>query len=121
LIAVRLQLGAHGAAGSPGLARASAEHAEQVLHVVAVFVRQHVGLSERATARAEARSQLVEEAEIDVDVLVERAVERPDLGAGRTTARVGRTAEEDGLRETVAAAAGGEFGPPVALHAVDVT
>jgi hypothetical protein len=40
-------------------------------------VREHVGLGERPAGRAEARAQLVEERKVDVDVLVDRAVERP--------------------------------------------
>ena len=43
--------------------------AEQVLHVVAVLVRDHVRLRERPTARAELRLELVEEAEVDVHAL----------------------------------------------------
>ena len=49
--------------------------------MVAVLVRDHVGLGERARPRRRtAIVQLVEEAEVDVDVLVGRAVERPDVG-----------------------------------------
>ena len=59
---------------------------EQVLHVVAVLVRDDVRLRERPALRAELRLQLVEEAEVDVDALVARAVERPDVGGGRAAA-----------------------------------
>ena len=45
--------------------------------MVAVLVREDVRLGERPAARAELRLELVEEAEVDVDVAVARAVERP--------------------------------------------
>jgi hypothetical protein len=47
--------------------------------VVAVLVCDHVRLHERRHVDTEARLQLVEEAEVDVDELVRRAVERTDL------------------------------------------
>jgi hypothetical protein len=47
-------------------------------------VGEHVRLGEGAAAGAEARPQLVEEAEVDVDVLVGRAVERADVLVART-------------------------------------
>src|SRR5215213_2502182 len=50
----------------------------QGLHVVAHLVREHVGLREVAR-RVEARGQLAEEAEVDVDLAVGGAVERPCL------------------------------------------
>ena len=61
--------------------------AQQVLDVVPVLVREDVGLGERATLGAEARAQLVEEAEVDVDRLVGRAVERADRGASPRRSR----------------------------------
>ena len=61
------------------------QDAEHVLHVVADLVREHVGLREIA-GRAEALAQLVVEAEVDVEVLVGRAVERPGRGAGKPQA-----------------------------------
>ena len=82
-VAVGLELGPHGPAGGPGPAP-GLERAEQVLDVVAVLVGDDVGLGERPTGGPEARAELVEEAEIDVDVPVGRAVERPD---GRASPR----------------------------------
>src|SRR5262245_3512118 len=52
---------------------------------MAVLVREDVRLGERAAARAELRLELVEEAEIDVDVAVLRAVEGAHC-AGRDAA-----------------------------------
>ena len=67
-VAVGLELAAHGLALRPlPVAADVVEHAELVLHVVAVLVRDHVRLRERPAAGAEARLQLVEEAEVDVD------------------------------------------------------
>jgi hypothetical protein len=44
---------------------------------MAVLVREHVRLRERPAPCAEAGPELGEEAEVDVDVLVDRTVERP--------------------------------------------
>ena len=75
-VAVGLELEAH-RAGAWALARLDpAVRAEQVLDVVAVLVGDDVGLGERAALRAEALAQLVVEPEIDVHLLVGRAVER---------------------------------------------
>jgi hypothetical protein len=54
--------------------------AEQRLHVMADLVRDDVSLREVARG-AEAPIELVVEAEVDVDALVSRAIERADLGA----------------------------------------
>ena len=48
-----------------------------------VLVRDHVGLGERARRSRRSGRELVEEVEVDVDVLVGRAVERADLRASR--------------------------------------
>jgi hypothetical protein len=62
-VAVRLELGPDRTAlGALGVAADALEDAELVLYVVAVLVRDHVGLGERPAACAEARLQLVEEA-----------------------------------------------------------
>jgi hypothetical protein len=81
---------------------------------MAVLVCDHVCLRERPAPRAEARPQLVEEPEVDVDALVHGTVERPDVGARGTTAGVGGAGEEDGLRDRVIRQDTG----PVALDAV---
>ena len=84
-VAVGLELDPHGL-----LVRlaAAAGDAEQVLHVVADLVGDHVGLGEVAGG-AEAVAQLVEEAEVDVGQPVGRAVEGPDRRAtpGRSRCR----------------------------------
>jgi len=53
------------------------ERAEESLHVMAVLVRDHVALGERAAGRAEPGSQIVEEGEIGAGDDV-RIVSRPD-------------------------------------------
>jgi hypothetical protein len=89
--AVGLQLHAHRQLVGLGLARALLRgahllvDAEQVLHVMADLVRDHVGLREVAR-RAEAPLELVVEAQVDVDPLVGRTVERTD-GRGVRAAR----------------------------------
>ena len=85
-VAVGLQFEPDAAAGRAGLARGHLlVGAQQVLHVVAVLVGEHVGVDEGAALGAELRLQLVEEAQVDVDELVARAVEGP-RAAGRRAA-----------------------------------
>ena len=74
--AVRLELDAHGPALRALVLRA-AEDAQEILDVVAVLVGHHVGLRERPSLGAEVLAELVEEAEVDVDVLIGGAVEGP--------------------------------------------
>lgn len=70
------------------------ERAREVLDVVAVLVRQDVCLGEVAAARAETGAELIEEPQVEVDALVERTVERPDLGAREPATGLRRTREE---------------------------
>ena len=119
-VAVGLELGAHGPALRPLPVAADAlEDAELVLDVVAVLVRDHVRLGERRLAGAEARLELVEEAEVDVDELVARAVEGADLGGGRPAGRLHLVGEEDGVDVRVLLAAALEDAVPELLRAVD--
>ena len=83
--------------------------------MVAVLVGEDVRLGERAALGAELRLQLVEEPEVDVDVLVVRAVERPDRGRRATAAGLDRPVEEARGRRLVAP----ERLVPVRLDAVD--
>jgi Protein of unknown function (DUF998) len=120
-VAVGLELRTHRSAlGALAVVSDLLEHAELVLDVVAVLVRDHVGLRERAAAGAEARLKLVEEPEVDVDLLVARAVERPNLRAREAAARLHLVGEEDGVGIGVLAATTAlEDAVPEALHAVD--
>src|SRR5262249_36093150 len=87
---------------------------------MAVFMRDDVALGERARRRAEAALELVEEAEVDPDPLVVRAVERPDLGRRGAAARLDRTAEERCLGRHVRLTGRLELRRPVGLDAVHV-
>src|SRR4051794_2247978 len=87
----------------------------EILHMVTVLVRQHVRLGERSAARAELGAEDIEEPEVDVHVLVDRAIERADVAARAAAARVRRAREEDGLGDLVLR----ERLRPEALHAVD--
>ncbi len=91
-VAIGLQLqphqqgvGASGAAALHGVAHL-ALHAQQVLHMVADFMRDHIRLGEVAL-RAKALLQLPEKLDIEIQLLVRRAVERPGgclrVAAGR--------------------------------------
>jgi hypothetical protein len=62
-----LQLGAHRSPLGAGLAQALSEDPEQIMGVVAVFVREYVGLREWAPTSAEAGAELIEEAKVDVN------------------------------------------------------
>ena len=85
-VAVGLQLEPDRVAVGALLGADLAHGAEQVLDVVAVLVGEDVGLDEVAALAAElALEHVVEERGVEVDVLVGRAVERPDVG-GRLAA-----------------------------------
>ena len=105
-VAIRLQLRPHRPALGAAALLGPLERAEQILDVVAVLVREHVGLGKRAALGAEPRLELVEEAEVDVDLLVGGAVERADLRARVAAARLHRVRVEDRLRGRVAADGG---------------
>src|SRR5262249_4596102 len=90
------------------------QDAEQVLHVVADLVRDHVGLREPAglaadVATAKARRNLIEEGGIEVDLLIGRAIERAH-GALRHPAAIGAglAAVEDQDRRAIGLAVLGE-------------
>ena len=76
---------------------------EQVLDVVADLVRDDVGLRE-VSRRAEAVRQLAEEAEVQIDARVGRAIERADGGAGDPARRLHRLREQHQLGRFVRAA-----------------
>src|SRR5919106_2989392 len=95
-IAVGLQLDAHSRSLGAGVATLSpAQGAREVLDVVPVLVCEDVRLGEITSGGAELRPELVEEAEVDVDLPVGGAVEGP-YGRGCVSTR-GRDAavEED--------------------------
>ena len=56
--------------------------------MVADLVGNHVSLGEIA-GRTEAPAELVIEGEVDIELVIVRAVERPDRGARRAAARRG--------------------------------
>jgi len=72
------------------------EDAEQVLDVMPVLVREHVGLRERAAGGPESVGELLEESEVDVHARVGGTVERADLGGGPAAGGRGHAGEEHG-------------------------
>ena len=80
-----------------------------------ILVSKDVRLCERPAARAELRLQLIEEAEVDVDVAIARAVERPGRRGRRPTAGLDAAVEEPRSRPFVPT----KRLRPVRLHAVD--
>ena len=90
-VAVRLELDTHLSPLRAGVAVGAAQDSCQVLDVVAVLVGEDVRLGERPALGAELGLELVEEAEVDVDVTVVRTVERPDRGRRSRRSRSGST------------------------------
>jgi hypothetical protein len=61
------------------------QNAELILHVVTDLMRNHIGLRELAglatdITTAEASLQVLEEARVEIDLLVVRTIERPHGG-----------------------------------------
>ena len=83
--------------------------------MVAVLVREDVRLRQGAAGGAELRLKLVEETEVDIDVVVVRAVERADGRRCCAAAGLDRPVEEPRARRRVVA----QRLRPVRLHAVD--
>src|SRR6185503_17827247 len=102
------------------VAGALLQQPELVLDVMTVFVRDDVALGERAALRAELRLQLIEEADVEIDLLVIRAIERTGGRAGRAARRLRVSGEEHGRGWVVRGGAPPvELVAPVPLHAVD--
>src|SRR5690606_34141542 len=84
-----------------------AEDADRVLHVMADLVCDDIGLREIAGGVVPPR-QRIEEAEIEIDPPVGRAIERPDLRIGEAAAGLDAAGEKHELRLRIIAAVGGE-------------
>src|SRR5262249_35582259 len=80
-----------------------AREAEERLHVMPDLVRDHIRLREVATA-PQSRTHLVEEAQVQVDLAVERAIEGTGCGGSPAALAPPRAAEEDEARRLVRAA-----------------
>src|SRR5207244_10595811 len=80
------------------LALAGREQTELVLHVMAVLVSHDVSLREWPALGAEALRQLLEEADVEIDLLVVRAIEGSHRGFGEAARALGRVGIENGLR-----------------------
>ena len=96
------------------------EDPEQILHVMAVLMSDHVRLREWAALRSEAGLEFLEESEINVEVLVARTVERAGRAAGRSAPRRRGPGEQDRRRLDIRGLRSGQGGRPVRLDAVDV-
>jgi len=69
-------------------------NAEDLLHMVAELMGDHIGLSELA-GRTEFRTELIEEGEVEIDLLVFGTVKRAGGFTRRAAAGIGRIAEEN--------------------------
>ena len=117
-VAVGLELEPDRVAGRAVLGADLAHRAEQVLDVVAELVGEDVRLHEVTALAAElSLEDVLEERRVEVDGLVGRAVERPDVGAGAAAAGRRAAGEGDDLRglELLAGLLGQHLGP-VALQ-----
>ncbi len=88
-----------------------ARDAQQVLHMMADFVRDHVGLGEIAR-RTEAPAQFVEERHIQIELAVGRAIERSHLGLPHATGAARRPRKQDQRRLLVPLPGSAEDRPP---------
>ncbi len=94
------------------------QDAEQILHVMPHFMRDHVGLCELALlagAGAELLLHVAEEGGVEEHAPVGRAIERPHRRLGHAAlAGAGRTGEQAQTRHAIGLAVGSEdFGPDV--------
>src|SRR5262245_20888937 len=82
------------------------QNAEQVLHVMADLVRDYVGLGELAAlaadlAAAEAPFEILKERGVEIDLAIDRTVERPHGGLGGPAGRACGAGEHDQGRRLV--------------------
>ncbi len=90
--------------------------AQQPLHMVADLVRDHVGLR-KVARRTEPPGQRVEETQVDVDLLVGRAVERAHRRLALAAGGARRAAEQHQPRRLVGTPGGAELCGPDVLGA----
>ena len=103
-VAVGLQFERHGGAVGPHAPCTYAvARTEQILDVVTELVRDHVGLREIARG-TKARGEILEEAEIEIDLVVRRTVERSGRTFSGATPRLRCVTEQHHLRHLVATA-----------------
>jgi hypothetical protein len=85
---------------------------------MANLVGEHVSLRE-ISGCAKAVFQFVVEAKIDVDFLIQRAIERSHGGLGEATAGAYRVSKQDKLSVAVLLSEFGQFAAPSVLHIVE--
>src|SRR5439155_355597 len=93
--AIRLKLDAHGLTVGSGARALVLKEPELVLNVMAVLVRDHVALRERPALRAELRHEVVEEADVEIDLPIVRAIKRTHRLGRRPAGRRSGVAEQD--------------------------
>src|SRR5437773_2757740 len=88
---------------------------------MAVLVSHDVPLREWPALGAEALCQLLKEADVEIDLLVVRAIEGSHRGFGEAARALGRVGIENSLRREIGIAAARELVGPILLDAVDET
>src|SRR6516165_4023117 len=69
---------------------------QQILHVMSNLMRDHICLGE-VPRRPESIAKILEETHVEVDLLIERTVERTHCRLRKSASRVDRTREQDKL------------------------
>src|SRR5664279_5108312 len=132
-VAIGLQFDAHLDAVGGGLVAGGAlrglrlgQRAQQVLHVVADLVRDHIGLREFAGvagATVKARFDLTKKRRVEIDAAVARAVERPHRRLREAAAALLRAGEQPQPRRAILLTARPEHFAPgvlgIAQHGCD--
>jgi hypothetical protein len=112
-----MRLACRFAAGGPLRGLRFRQSAEQVLHVVADLVRDHIGLREFARvalATAKACLDLTKKRRVEIDAPVGRAIKRSHRGLREAAAALLRTGEQPQARRPVLLSAGAEdFAPGI--------
>jgi hypothetical protein len=119
--AVRLQFGAYRCALRSHVAFVEGKGADLVLYMMAVFMSQHVCLRKWSSLSTKPCAQLIEEAKVNLDSAVQRAIEWPHLRGGGATAGLGVVGEERGLCQVVAVPAPCKLISPKFLNTIDET
>jgi len=120
--AVSLQLNLNGQTlGACSAGAGAGQNSDQVLHVMAVFMRQHVGFGKGPTLRTEPGLKPSEKVEVQVDLPIGRAVEGADRGCRLAAGGLDCSSEEDGIGLDVLSALPRKLICPEGLDAVDKT
>lgn len=95
-----------------------ADATQNVLNMMAKFVRDDVFLRERTARGTKPVDKFLEEGRIKVGFFIAWAIERPDVGACRATCGVGAAAKDDGFDWRISCADLLEVAGPEGIEAI---